>query len=47
MCSSDLYGMFAENTADPAVFCAMDGAAGLKTYTMQHNETVDMKGLLQ
>jgi len=41
------YGMFAENTADPAVFCAMAGAAGLKTYTMQHNETVDMKGLLQ
>ena len=40
------YGMFAENTVDPAVFCAMAGAAGLKTYTMQHNETVDVKGLL-
>jgi len=40
------YGMFAENTADPAEFCAMAGAAGLKTYTMQHNETVDVKGLL-
>jgi len=40
------YGMFAENTVDPAVFCAMAEAAGLKTYTMRHNETIDVKGLL-
>jgi len=40
------YGMFTENTADPAVFYAMAKAAGLKTYTMQHNETIDVKGLL-
>ncbi|MDR2686450.1 MAG: MBL fold metallo-hydrolase [Oscillospiraceae bacterium] len=40
------YGMFAENTVDPAGFCALAGAAGLRTYVMQHNETVDLKGLL-
>ena len=40
------YGMFAKNTADPAVFCAMAGAAGLRTYTMEHAETIDLKGLL-
>jgi len=40
------YGMFAENTVDPADFCAMAGTAGLRTYTMQHNETIDLKGLL-
>ncbi|MCL2494221.1 MAG: MBL fold metallo-hydrolase [Oscillospiraceae bacterium] len=40
------YGMFAENTADPAIFRAMAEAAGLRTYTMGHGETVDMKGLL-
>ena len=40
------YGMFAANTVDPAVFCAMAEAAGLRTYTMGHNETVDVKGLL-
>ena len=40
------YGMFAKNTADPAEFCAMAEAAGLRTYTMRHNETVDVQGLL-
>ncbi|MCL2299883.1 MAG: MBL fold metallo-hydrolase [Firmicutes bacterium] len=40
------YGMFAKNTADPAEFTGMAEAAGLKTYTMGHNETVDVKGLL-
>jgi len=40
------YGMFAKNTADPAEFTAMAEAAGLKTYTMQHNESIDLKGLL-
>jgi len=39
------YGMFAENTVDPAVFCAMAVATGLRTYTMQHNETVDVTSL--
>ena len=41
------YGMFAENTVDPAIFCAMAGAAGLKTYTMEHNETIDLTKLLR
>jgi L-ascorbate metabolism protein UlaG (beta-lactamase superfamily) len=36
------YGMFAANTVDPAGFCAMAEAAGLRTYTMQHNETIDL-----
>jgi len=40
------YGMFARNTADPAEFTVPAEAAGLKTYTMQHNETIDVKGLL-
>jgi len=40
------YGMFAKNTADPAQFVAMAEAAGLRTYTMQHDETVALKGLL-
>jgi len=40
------YGMFAENTADPAIFCAMAEAAGLKTYTMGHAEAIALKGLL-
>ena len=40
------YGMFAENTADPAIFCAMAEAAGLRTVIMGHGETVDLKGLL-
>jgi len=40
------YGMFARNTADPADFTVPAEAAGLKTYTMQHNETIDVKGLL-
>ena len=39
------YGMFASNTVDPAGFCAMAEAAGLKTYTMGHNETVDLQSL--
>jgi len=37
------YGMFASNTVDPAAFCAMAEAAGLKTYTMQHDETINLK----
>jgi len=41
------YGMFAKNTADPAEFCAMAQAAGLRTYTMQHNETIGLNELLQ
>ncbi|MCL1951486.1 MAG: MBL fold metallo-hydrolase, partial [Oscillospiraceae bacterium] len=41
------YGMFAENTADPAEFTALAEAAGLRTYTMGHNETIDVKGLLR
>jgi len=41
------YGMFAENTVDPAVFCVMAEAAELRTYTMGHNETIGLKGLLK
>jgi len=37
------YGMFAENTADPAVFCSMAREAGLKTYTMAHGETINLE----
>ena len=40
------YGMFARNTADPAEFTVPAEAAGLKTYTMGHNETVDLHELL-
>jgi len=40
------YGMFAENTADPADFCVPAQAAGLKTYALAHGEEVDLANLL-
>jgi len=36
------YGMFAENNADPAIFCALAEQAGLKTYTMGHGEEIPL-----
>ena len=39
------YGMFARNTADPAEFTVPAEAAGVRTYTMGHNETVDVCSL--
>ena len=39
------YGMFAENTADPADFCGPAQAAGLKTYTLAHGEEIDLRGM--
>ena len=41
------YGMFAENTADPADFCVPARAAGLRTYEMAHGESVNLLDLLE
>jgi L-ascorbate metabolism protein UlaG (beta-lactamase superfamily) len=41
------YGMFAENTCDPLDFTRPAQASGLRTCTMQHNETVDLLELLK
>ncbi|MDR2753585.1 MAG: MBL fold metallo-hydrolase [Oscillospiraceae bacterium] len=40
------YGMFAENTVDPADFTAPAQAAGLRTHTLRHGETINLKALL-
>ncbi len=36
------YGMFAENTADPAVFMRLAHAKGLRSYAMAHDEKIDL-----
>jgi len=41
------YGMFARNTVDPAQFTVPAQAAGMRTYVMGHNETVDLKDLVK
>ena len=40
------YGMFAENTADPAEFVRLAEAKGVKTYVMEYGEEIDVAGLL-
>ncbi|MDR3312898.1 MAG: MBL fold metallo-hydrolase [Oscillospiraceae bacterium] len=40
------YGMFAENTADPADFTRAAAARGLKTYVMEYGEELDVATLL-
>ena len=41
------YGMFAENTADPADFTRAAEARGIKTYVMEQDEEVDLAGLAE